>query len=96
MLLSSVFEGKSREDLMNEILDWVHKYNNLRTLITGCGEELHSLGCTNLVLLEQVELNVPARSLGYHLGDYNVMRAEITKLKEEIRTLREDRKNEFP
>lgn len=84
MLLSAVYKDWSREDLMDNIGEWIHKHNQLQEILTGCAEELNVLGSTNSVLMESLETKVPAHILGYHLGDYNCMRESIKMLTAQV------------
>ena len=84
MLLSVVFEKFSRDDLIKKICDGISESNSLQHILTSCAEELHARGCTDEVLMKQLETLVPAHSLGYHLGDYNCMRESIKMLTAQV------------
>lgn len=87
MLMSAAFETYSRDDLIKSIWDKYGVISDLEQILTSCAEELHTHGCTNEVLMAQLETLVPAHKLGYHLGDYNQMRESIKALKAQVVSL---------
>lgn len=87
MLLSVMYETYSRDQLISQIWEKSKEIHQLHHIITSCAEELHTHGCTDEVLMAQLETLVPARALGYHLGDYNCMRESIKALKAQVVSL---------